>query len=1515
MPYEKGGRADKRGNRYEIRWGIYQLLCVLEEKTEYVIFEAIGDEEEGVDIWVEYRDGRQEGQQCKGRNSANESWTYGDLNSKNILSKWKIQLDRGDNISVSLVSPLAFTYLEDLTSRAINSADNPRLFYKHQIKGSDTKFINFARNFCGALGFDISGTDEYQLNKMINYLSRIKYRQSSDGERNEIILDKIGLLFQGDESAIYDALVTWLIDGDILGKRIGVNQIHSFLTSKKIKLRNLDSDTRIFPRIQELNSEYKSLFKPLVSGIIDRPEAETSINQMLEGNSVIVHGAAGSGKSGLTESVIKQCEDKEVPYLAIKLDRRVPRENVKQWSKSLGLPSSLVHCLNSISKNTNAVIILDQLDALRWTLPHSSEALLVCAELIRQVKLINLERKKPISILFVCRTYDLDNDNNIKNLFSRDEEHKWKKVEVGELKEEVVKAIVGSNYYTLTHKLKKLLKLPSNLYIWQKLYKQENDNEVSSTYHLVTKWWKQLIRESVQNKLNENDLEQAKFRMIEEFEKSGELSALSTDLGINSSTIDFLVSSGFIVKQDIGTFSVVSFVHQSLYDCFIAEKMFIRYLKRESVIEIIGGKETQTPARRYQMQMFLQSLYENSEEQFLSTGRQILKAPSIRFSFKYVFLELLNQIIEPTDTVKKFILDLVDDEKLGVHIVTNVVQGNREYIQTLRENGILDKWITTERNNIVISLYQSIRGKLSQEDVKFIERHIFDVRDDIHQWLRCFPFDVMEDSDDLFELRMRLYHKYPEYMETYMDIKALFKGFEMRAIDIITLMYETKKKKDSRFYRYEEKFLDNEDEFLVQNSVQVLEKLLPLVPKDSDYAMAYSDWGSRSRYNNSIERTIINVIKKANVALIHQHPELFWEIYKRFMGKGYILINELILDGLKYLPESDSNQVVLYLIEDIEANMFVKGSNDELQLSKEVLSKHFKGCSSDIQNQFLQELILYYPSDAVERYKRRLQYNSENKEIRIYWSFWGDFQHEILGAIPDTLLNEEALALKRVLSRRFKEKSTRFRSDIGDVKWVRSPVEGKDLSDRAWQKILTSKKLSNRSRGGNWKEIEGAFIESSLEQFSSNLSKITANEPLRMVSLVLGTRKSIHDLFIDALFSGLSTSEHLNTVPSYLIERLIERFPTTNDSYRANSVCYMVMQHKEEKWSENIFKIIKYIATNHLNPEMDNPVITNATDKEMCSAEMLVSNAINCVRGNVARTIGELLWKDDALLIEFKDTIIELTLDENPAVQYASLYALWPSYNIDRKWATDHIIRLYQKDIRNVIFPDSNRMLFYLYENYKQEVLDVILKCFESKDQKIIEVGAYILTEMYFQKGEFIEVFENINLISQKQAESILSMTLQYFQIERYKEQAKELIIKFDAHGYDIELSITNLLYNNLINLNSDRKFLHQVLQSNISRKIAYAFSEYIEKSAESIAYFSSFIFELSYSVINNSGNQPDAWGAEDEISKLIIGLYDEASGESHMKEVAEECLEIWDLMFEKQIGSARKLSFELMQR
>lgn len=58
-------------------------------------------------------------------------------------------------------------------------------------------------------------------------------------------------------------------------------------------------------------------------------------------------------------------------------------------------------------------------------------------------------------------------------------------------------------------------------------------------------------------------------------------------------------------------------------------------------------------------------------------------------------------------------------------------------------------------------------------------------------------------------------------------------------------------------------------------------------------------------------------------------------------------------------------------------------------------------------------------------------------------------------------------------------------------------------------------------------------------------------------------------------------------------------------------------------------------------------------------------------------------------------------------------------------------------------------------------------------------------------------------------------------------------------------------------------------------------------------------------------------WGIESDISKLIIALYDETANSDNGldQDVAEKCLGLWDVMFEKQIGQVRDLSRKLMER
>ena len=57
-------------------------------------------------------------------------------------------------------------------------------------------------------------------------------------------------------------------------------------------------------------------------------------------------------------------------------------------------------------------------------------------------------------------------------------------------------------------------------------------------------------------------------------------------------------------------------------------------------------------------------------------------------------------------------------------------------------------------------------------------------------------------------------------------------------------------------------------------------------------------------------------------------------------------------------------------------------------------------------------------------------------------------------------------------------------------------------------------------------------------------------------------------------------------------------------------------------------------------------------------------------------------------------------------------------------------------------------------------------------------------------------------------------------------------------------------------------------------------------------------------------------WGIERKVSKLIISLYDETTNSTISgKKIADKCLELWDIMFEKQLGSVREISRKLMER
>src|SRR5699024_4513703 len=110
------------------------------------------------------------------------------------------------------------------------------------------------------------------------------------------------------------------------------------------------------------------------------------------------------------------------------------------------------------------------------------------------------------------------------------------------------------------------------------------------------------------------------------------------------------------------------------------------------------------------------------------------------------------------------------------------------------------------------------------------------------------------------------------------------------------------------------------------------------------------------------------------------------------------IYNEIILDGFTYLLKLYSDQIIEYLIKDLDKNIFInaRGKENKLSLAKIVISKHSKNCREDLFYELENKILHYFPKDASESFKRKLEYN----KFSATWNIWGDLQKELLEVLP-----------------------------------------------------------------------------------------------------------------------------------------------------------------------------------------------------------------------------------------------------------------------------------------------------------------------------------------------------------------------------------------------------------------------------------------------------------------------------------------------------------------------------------
>ncbi len=1491
MPYESGGRADKLGNKYEFNWIVLKFIDIISEKIDAIKIEPIGPEGECVDVLVRYKNGSTEAQQCKGRNASKESWSLADLNQKGILKSWKRHLERDPQVKVSLISPLSFTSFSDLIYRA-KTNDEAQSFIKYQIDTSSEvrKLLN---NYIEYLGF----SKERDIRKTINFLSRTVIRQEPYPDNEEFIKDKVSQYFIGDATSIKSKFINLILQGEIYGRWLSFQDLEKFIKNEKIEFRNLARDDRIMPRIHILNDEYKNSFKTLDSGLKIRTQFDECKKYIQEGKSIIIHGKAGNGKSGLTENIIDWCNKSNILHLDLKLDCYIPEGTAQGWGEKLGFPASISYCLNAFSKENNIVLILDQLDALRWTARNSKSSLATCLELIREIRNLNLERENKISVIFVCRTYDLENDSGIKALFenkSKDDTESWHKVEVNELFENEVEEILGSKYHNYPNRLRQLLRTLSNLYIWEQINYKEEYYQIKNTYDLVDKWWRDLSEKCQEADLSEDDLNKLKEKLVNLFADTGKTVFSKRRIIGNEKALRYLISQGMLTERS----NKVSFVHQSFLDCFVAEQMILDYYDNyDDINEIIGDKTQQNPTRRYQFQIFLQLLLEESEKDFLNFGTRLIKSDNVRFNFKYVFFEILGSIQEPSKKILNYIAELIQETEYRNHLCQTVISSHPLYVNFLVEEGIFKKWFD-ENRILVINLLSSISPNYTTESIKFIKLSIAN-SDNKNEWWGCFFNDYHNDSEEFFKVRLHYWKSYLKEPDLFDDF---YKNINAYTIKIICLFLDKFQDSDNsnRFYSESKEFDEDSHNYIDKNCIQIVKILLPYLKKYSENNSTKYNLALKER--DRLQRYYLHLLNEANKCLISKYPDIFFETYSDYMGNGDYLYNEVVLDALYYLPASYSDTCIKYLLIDFYKNLFEKsqGYEEKLILAKRLISKVSKRCSLEMYHKLEEQIIHYVSPKAKQRLARRIETNKSQNDYRVYWPFWGDLQYRLLSVLPKKRMSKEAIELLKVLERSNSFSDSFYDSHCGSVV---SPLQGKNISAKSWRNILISPKGETKCR---WDSERHIFIESSPRELARDFRIAVSKNPKEYVSLFLNlsSNHKINEHYIDGLLGGIVDLEKIPDPVLSDLEFILLNFVNENNWENLYYFFRVIEKHANMGWSDEVFGKLNYYLK-----KTDLDVLDKFNENQ--TLENYLQQSYSTLRGHGIHALTKLIENSPTNISYFKNTIISLANDKTDYVRLNAIFLLYIILDLDKDFARE-LFRGIFTDEKMIIHWYSNYILYSLYEDEKKLIQPLLQVAFDSKDKLLIKNASSLITEIYINTGEMESTVYDGNGL---QAEGICQMAINYLKVKNHEEKSKKIILHHLSKNItNLEKILPQLFRDDLLDIKEDKDLILKLLTSEYRDKLYYYFLKFLEKQV-SISDYENIIFETVSNIVSKNNElklEPYYYRRiEEYLSRLMIQLYDEHKGD----DIADRCLDIIDQMFENEFGSSRTLIEELMNK
>jgi hypothetical protein len=1484
-----GGPADKLGNRYEQWWTVSQLVEMIQGGADAI---RIEDPRADNVEFVIYRASQSEMHQAK----TGENWTLAKMarGDRNLLQAIGAHLAAADAEFV-FVSNSGATELSELAERA-RQAESLEEFGAHflaaQEHAKNFEKLKTAWNCDTSVAFD--------------RVRRVHVRTIDEKGIEQQVRSSIQACFLVDPAAVTAELRTLVLDS--VHKQITRDGLVEHLAQHGFPLR------RVNPRnaadvISEATKRYLDGARSKLIGHKIIPRAATQVLlQKFDGatRDSLLTGKAGAGKTACVVEFIDALQVRGVPVLAFRLDRLEAVQTTRALGDRLGLEESPALVLAEAAKGREAVLVIDQLDAVSTTSGRTSGLFDAVEGLLNEVR--GLRVKAPLRVVLVCREFDWKNDPELNKLLQTEQA----KVEVGEFFPDETKRLLAETGFSpsvFREPQLKMLRLPQNLSLFLESGFDRREAPVFDTgKELFDRYW-DAKRDAVTLRAQgtPDQWNEALGILSEEMTRTQQLYVPREKLDrISSGYLKLMVSEGVLTFDG----KRYGFGHESFFDYVFARSFTSQ---DQHLVPFLTGSE-QHLFRRAQVRQVLTYLRDADGSRYREELSALLADQRVRIHLKDLAIGLLASVSEPSydewvifeHLLQPFFAAAVERRTNAdrfAELAWRHFWGSPSWFGYAKDQGLIREWLASDKSGLV------------NVAVGYLLAHVRRVPDAVADLFRPYTQSggdwpqrvrsVIEWADhsssrSLFDLTLQLIDrgtldeargpiasnstfwsmfyglatKRPEWIPEVIDhwlrrrlaLKQA-KGEDPEGIfgaDVFAAE-AFKKASDAAPAAYIQHVLP-----IVLEIADRAARQVPPPRRDSVWPILYKTT------HPSAGGACLGGLVAAFATLAKDARVNFRETIERLRQGDTYLSNFLLLNLYTAGGGQFADEAVLLLSD--QPWRFECGFADSPRwTARELIRITAPLCSAENRTRLEKVLFDYKPSFEQKKVMGRASYG-------------------LLSAIPAELRSQKIKAGYQELERKFDAPPQPPRGMA--FGYVRSPIESKaadKMSDEQWLRAIA--KYNSDDRQYSYRDP----FKGGADELAVMLKGYVEKEPERFARLALRFPAGTNPAYYVHVLDGLKAAR----IPLQL-KLDVTRKVYAEDANQCGTAIADLLGSIEGTLPDDAVEMLAWLGTEHPDPEREMWREDAKIGGKYFGGDIL-NNGINTTRGRAAEAIRDLILRDGPQLGRFRGTLDRMVRDKSTAVLSCTASTLLAVADHDEEVALELFRVIDFADDRLLATPNVYEFIRRGLRVHCERLRPLIERMLRSEHAAVLEGGACLAAIAAFEHPEAADLRdqavagnESVKLgIARVAASNITSpecrdwceqrlISLFDDESEKVREAATQCFPQLEEQPLRSYVGLISAFCNSKSYAQHSFPLLH--LLENSPHRLPGLTCWVCEK------FFSRFSNENRNVRTSRAGNQPT-------VAKLIFRTYDQHQGD----EWAKPCLDVIDQLCLEGIGEAQK--------